>query len=373
MKETTPVGSIGHAHGGLSRAASLRSLKTADNEPALVFALTIDDLNGVKEANTNIWDELMERELQQPDSDLESEIQSLILELQDVSGHLDKDQFYSPKVVEEREKLIRQWDHIVKKYIIEDASEQINISNISYREIMNENESVTTYHTPNALWRAKNEILQLIKENAYISFCKKIQKTEPENRCEALGIRCKEGTCGQEKIIQPSLNPIINTEIESGRSTPATKSIATAMKSSMSTPISGSPQHASPVITPVHSNGGLQHSDSLKVRAKGLTQGRLRQLASPKASSHSSSGSASPSSLSAFLGHLKISTGSGSSTGNLATKMSSIETSGIDSSLNSQNSSVSTSPVLLKKTLTNELPEESSRRKLRLWKNKASK
>lgn len=371
-REVTPVGSLSHAPNGLSRAGSFKSINTVDNEPALVFALTIDDLNDVKEANTNIWDELMERELHNHEVDLESsdeEVESSIVNGNGGAVPLDKNLFYSPKLVEEREKLTRQWDHIIRRYIMEDASEQINLSNNAYAEIMNENESVTNYHTPNALWRAKNEVLQLIKENAYVSFCKKIQKKDPSERCEALGIQCRPGSCAQEggKAIHPSLTPLINGN-ESDIDTPLPKTVTSAMRSAINTPLSRSPQHSSPAITPVSSNSGLNHSDSLKVRNKGKAQGRLRQFASPITTSLSSSGSASPSSLSAFLGHLKINSGSGGST------TSTNELHGTESISASQNSSMSTSPVLIKKTLTNELQaEETGKRKLRLWKNKHSK
>ncbi|CAH2354067.1 hypothetical protein CLIB1423_14S01288 [[Candida] railenensis] len=372
-REATPVGSIGHAPIGSSRAGSLKSMNTVDNEPASVFASTIDDLNDVKEANTNIWDELMERELHNQERDSDSsddEVDSSIINSDVSAVPLDKDSFHSPKLVEEREKLTRQWDHIIKRYIIEDASEQINLSNNAYTEIMNENESVTNYHSPNAMWRAKNEVLQLIKENAYVSFCKRIQKKDPSERCEALGIQCRPGSCAQdgEKAIHPSLTPLINgNESDIGMSLP--KAVTTAMRSAINTPLSRSPQHASPAITPVSSNSGLNHSDSLKVRNKGKAQGRLRQLASPITTSLSSSGSASPSSLSAFLGHLKINSGSGGST-----TSNSNEFHGTESITPSQNSSVSTSPVLIKKTLTNELQaEETGKRKLRLWKNKHNK
>jgi hypothetical protein len=357
----------------LSKPASVKSLNSLDHDPASVFASTIDDI-GIKEASTNVWDDLMDRELHHR-SDLDSVDDR---DVDSVSSNLHSLRYIQSK------KLSQTWGTIIKRFVINDAHDQINLSNQAYGEIMTDLEDVPS---PNSLWRAKQEILQLIKENAYNSFCRVLQsKTEPAAQREALDILCKEAHFDTFNHMKQALNHAasvlpkvvtlthasrpgtIHADLsQSGKLTSAItgthRSVEslTSLKSNNFTTRAVSPTCVSPALTPTVSNGNTKSSN----KSKG--HGRLRHLASPSRA-QSPSTSSSPSSLSAILGHLKINTPSIANTdGSLVhTKDGSLTTP------SSQSTSLSSSPILLKKSITNELAEETGKHKLRIWRNRKS-
>lgn len=357
----------------LSKPASVKSFNSLENDPASVFASTIDDI-GIKEASTNIWDDLMDRELHHR-SDLDSDNNS------DVDS--DSSNLHSLRYIESK-KLSQTWGNIIKRFVMNDAHDQINLSNQAYGEIMSDLEEIPS---PNSLWRAKQEILQLIKENAYNSFCRVLQsKTEPAARREALDIFCKEAHFDTSNHIKQSLNhstsvfPKLVTLVDTSRPgtfhadlspigklagevTETRRSVEslTSLKSNHLSTRAVSPSPRSPALTPTVSSGNIKSSN----KSKG--HGRLRHLASPSRA-QSPSTSSSPSSLSAILGHLKMNT---PSIANIDSSLPHTK----DGSLTtptSQSTSLSSSPVLLKKSITNELAEESGKHKLRIWRNRKS-
>lgn len=87
---------------------------------------------------------------------------------------------------QDRELLADQWNRIINSYIQNDAPDQINISNKSSREILGEHQhNLGNTHNPIVLVNAKNEILQLIKENAYVPFTKNYKPS-----CDELTSEC---------------------------------------------------------------------------------------------------------------------------------------------------------------------------------------
>ncbi|CAK7892586.1 hypothetical protein CAAN1_01S10748 [[Candida] anglica] len=309
----------------LQKTTSGSSANTVDHEPTSVFVSSIDDMgepNLYKEATTNVWDDLMEKEIGaiSDESSLEEE---LIIDTSHISDET---------TLKLNRELMAQWDHIVQHYIDEDAQEQINISNKAYREILSEDLGPKgVIHNPITLLRAKNEVLRLIKENAYTRFVKLIQNEEPSNRCLALQLPCCTENSSKQSSFRTSssslsssspYNSILNSPHQSLTNLQAADSTSTilgtnalsnkkthtrTMSNSLntdSTPNNSANRsipitpNASPMITPV------QSSSQQKYKSKSH---RLRHLASPTSSSGSSS-----SSLSAFLGHLKLNSGSNS-------------------------------------------------------------
>lgn len=104
----------------------------------------------------------------------ESETQSTT-HPQDIETDCRKD--LGLEVPTDGELLSSQWNHIVRTYVRHDSPLQINLSNMSYREIM-EADAPDSPADPSALLRAQHEIFQLIKENAYIPFINLSRETK---------------------------------------------------------------------------------------------------------------------------------------------------------------------------------------------------
>lgn len=121
------------------------SIRSEDHEPTSVFASALElDESPMELA----WGGLRDNIIDSP-PDLSSDDES-----------------------DDKHLLTTQWNLIVESYINNDAPDQINLSNKSSREILQEDTHNSGIHNPLVLLRAKNEILQLIKENAYLSFIK---------------------------------------------------------------------------------------------------------------------------------------------------------------------------------------------------------
>lgn len=68
--------------------------------------------------------------------------------------------------------LINQWNLIINNYIIHDSPNQINISQPHYKSILKEHQ-INRIHNPQVLLVVKQEIMNLLRENAYYSFKEK--------------------------------------------------------------------------------------------------------------------------------------------------------------------------------------------------------
>ncbi|KAK6459180.1 uncharacterized protein RJT20DRAFT_132324 [Scheffersomyces xylosifermentans] len=169
---------IGHSLPGRRRAYSknipsaANSIRSEELDPNAVFVSTIDDLDpeNLTELNNNTWDNLKLKniglDLDEDDED-EDELEDVI----DESEITEVD----------RQLLNSQWDQIISNYINYDAPEQINLSQKLYDQILKESET-NTLHKPPVLLCAKNEVLQLIRENAYMSYLSR-ERTNC-SRCE---------------------------------------------------------------------------------------------------------------------------------------------------------------------------------------------
>lgn len=62
-----------------------------------------------------------------------------------------------------------QWDYIILEFIVDNAPQQVNLSNKTARDILAEND-IKQRHNPIVLIKAKLEVTQLLKENAYSTF-----------------------------------------------------------------------------------------------------------------------------------------------------------------------------------------------------------
>ncbi|KAG2736626.1 hypothetical protein G9P44_000716 [Scheffersomyces stipitis] len=138
------------------------SLKSEDLDPNAMFVSTIDDLEpqNLSTINSNIWEGLKEKTLQplsdSDDDDGEDDALDDEIEEDDIS---DSD----------REALASQWDNIIVNYIQNDAPDQINLSQKLCDQIHQET-AIERTHKPWILLTAKNEVFQIIKENAYMDY-----------------------------------------------------------------------------------------------------------------------------------------------------------------------------------------------------------
>lgn len=125
------------------------SLNSDDHEPPSVFASSIDDLEPSRDIKTT-WDNFRDKSTEvetDNDSDEESGVE------------VDEDKILS-----------NQWNHILFTYVRHDSPLQINLSDASYKEIMEADKSKEKIVNPSVLHRVQLEIFQLIKENVYIPF-----------------------------------------------------------------------------------------------------------------------------------------------------------------------------------------------------------
>lgn len=208
------------------RSFSANSVKSEDHEPTSVFVSTIDDLGNDEMSINNssmrglitpssnrlnqVWDDLRDNNVSDEEDDDESNFNNDdILSVSDIDLDSDDEELSNIKgklTHEDRNLLTKQWDRIINCYIHHDAPDQINISNKSSREILQDDlEFPDKIHDPIILMRAKNEILQLIKENAYQTFKKNYKPLESEH---------------EETINYESPNIILKKPINTRKSSP---------------------------------------------------------------------------------------------------------------------------------------------------------
>ena len=273
------------------------SVRSEDLEPMSVFASTIDDLDEVPEKNemSNVWDNLMEKNV--GDSDTENNSDDESVEQKSVDRG------------EPEEALIAdQWDLVMDRYVHHNSPEQINLSNLSYKKIMEEDSIPNIFHSPQVLLPAKNEVLRLLEENVYHLFVNSCKEKDSTTASPLI----------QPRRVQESPSSLSIDDCEKSR---------LIMKSE-----SG---NVSPILTPTNSNvPKLFHK---------MNKSRLMHLSSSTnnlpVDSGSNSSSSSASSLSNILDHLRLSTNHVSSP---------LNASPIQTPNQSQPQSLSTSPLYLK-------------------------
>lgn len=93
-----------------------------------------------------------------------------------------------------------QWAAIVLTFIYENSPQQINLCNKTYREIVDLDEEKDVVHSPLVLVKAKLEVIQLLRENAYSSFVASQRGVLDD--CECNG-SCANYSFGQPKSEKP--------------------------------------------------------------------------------------------------------------------------------------------------------------------------
>ncbi|EDK37743.2 hypothetical protein PGUG_01841 [Meyerozyma guilliermondii ATCC 6260] len=131
-------------------SSTVMSVQSDELVPTSVFVSSIDDLHPAKDLHST-WDTLRDKSTEEESLD----------------DGIDQD---STSENEDARLLTNQWNHIIFTYVHHDAPLQINLSNMSYQEIIDADKADSGPVSPSALLRAQHEILQLIKENAYIPF-----------------------------------------------------------------------------------------------------------------------------------------------------------------------------------------------------------
>lgn len=96
----------------------------------------------------NVWDKLKESHVDS--SDLEPEL--------DLESEYDNNTL-----------LADQWAYIMKTFVQEDSPQQLNLANLTVKDLL-EKDSQDVIHNPAVLFDARQEIIQLLRENAYGSF-----------------------------------------------------------------------------------------------------------------------------------------------------------------------------------------------------------
>lgn len=275
------------------------SVRSEDHEPMSVFVSTIDDLDEAPEGNEmyNVWDNLMEKNV--GDSDTEND--------SDDEGEEQKSVDQGDAQSEE-DLIADQWDLVMGRYVHHNSPEQINLSNLSYKKIVEEDRIPNIFHSPQVLLPAKNEVLRLLEENVYHLFVNSYKE--------------KDSTTASP-LIQP----------RRAQESPSSLSIDDCDKSRLIT--KSESNNVSPILTPTNSNvPKLFHK---------MNKSRLLHLSSSTnnlpVDSGSNSSSSSASSLSNILDHLRLNTNHVSSP---------LNASPIQTPNQSQPHSLSTSPLYLK-------------------------
>lgn len=276
------------------------SVRSEDHEPMTVFASTIDDLEDAPQGSemSNVWDNLMERNVGDSDTENESDDDNDV-----ESKSVDKSDTES-----DHDLIENQWNLIMNRYVHHNAPEQINLYNLSYKKIVEEDKIPNIFHSPLVLLLAKNEVLRLLEENVYNLFSNSYK--EKDSRTSS-------------PIIQPRRVQESPSSLEMDDSN---KSRLIAKSHSA---------NVSPVLTPTNSNvPKLFHK---------MNKSRLLHLSSSTNNlpidSGSNSSSSSASSLSNILDHLRLNTNHVNSP---------LNASPIQTPNQSQSHSLSTSPLYLK-------------------------
>ncbi|PVH16462.1 uncharacterized protein CXQ87_004753 [Candidozyma duobushaemuli] len=113
----------------------------------------------------NVWDKLKDQHVDstdsEPESDLDSEIDSNTL-------------------------LLDQWDYIMATFVRRDSPQQLNLANSTVKELL-EKDTQDVIHNPAVLLEARQEIIQLLRENVYGSFLSQ-QKSISSSRATSASV-----------------------------------------------------------------------------------------------------------------------------------------------------------------------------------------
>ncbi|CAD1808654.1 Regulator of G protein signaling domain family protein [Candida parapsilosis] len=193
--------SLFRRHQKTSSVASFESLKkkhsirSEELDPQQAFVSTIDDLD----LNAP-WDSFGESHVGEDEEYSDDEEDEEQPNTQDVAELLAK---------KDLQQLNERWLFIMNNYIKHDSPSQINISQKLFKEIVQES-SVCKLHDPIILLKARNEVLQILKENCYSSFASKFKKqmAQPCGGQEGVCCSCgmEENKAGNYRALSPSMN-----------------------------------------------------------------------------------------------------------------------------------------------------------------------
>jgi hypothetical protein len=311
-----------------SKTPSLYSVKSEDLDPQAVLVATIDNLDPQPQgfSTKSVWDDLRLKNINDDDDDSligdgaslrsTNSNQNLMHQKKyanSIDDHTENmennhDTKYSNLNPIDLDLLTYQWNHILNNYIVHYAPNQINLSEKLIKHIIDEHKLGKEIHCPSMLLKARNEVLNLINENAYLGFLNKCKQdlalTSPNP------ILSPVTSSITSPITSPTTSPPMESRLYGKQAIP--KSIATS---------------SSPLLTPVTSNSALSKTKLKKNRFLKLSSSAstLEIQNSPKTppvptATHSastqtqtlitenltSSNSSSSSSITNLFGHLKL-------------------------------------------------------------------
>lgn len=171
------------------RRASVKSQSNVSlaSSTGVPFALDFDEPGP---ESHDPWTHFSHQQLSQDlDLDLENDA-GLVVRVDDLSPTSSR-----AETEPEPETLVSdQWQYIIGMYVEQRAEAQINLSNKTYRAIMDCHVHGVPPHSPHILLAAKQEVMQLIHENTYHPFTKQMQRYCTGSGCEYAGA-CANGGC----------------------------------------------------------------------------------------------------------------------------------------------------------------------------------
>ncbi|ODV77452.1 uncharacterized protein CANTADRAFT_91902 [Suhomyces tanzawaensis NRRL Y-17324] len=245
-----------------------------------VFVSTIDDLGTsqeLSEQNTKAWDDMFQRNVNE---DLEDDEDHNDVHISDFDQDI----------------LSSQWGLIISNYIVNDAPEQINLSEQLYKEILLET-NVDCVHPPGILLKAKNEVLQLIKENAYLTY---LHQHKSEATASPITSPPLSVSAPPPQSPATSLGPSLQSPISKLQASPSSLKFDPHHDDPIVNVPKAASTIASPLLSPTTSHT-QSHSKSKKKRF--LHKPTPTHTVMNEALSSNSSSS---SSISNLLGHLKL-------------------------------------------------------------------
>jgi hypothetical protein len=229
--------------------------------------------------------------------------------------------------------LINQWNLIINNYIINDSPNQINISQPHYKSILKEHR-LDRIHNPQVLLVVKQEIMNLLRENAYYSFKEKnfspihsinspinsinstINRNSPIN--SGLNSRTSPISLNDLKLkkIDNIFNRSSNSDFKKDSIPKSLSSQNSSVNTKLTTPKASSTQ-ISPITSPKYTDVKFSSTQvsptissidlDLKSNLSSFKQKLHKKFTnSPIPQSPSSSAITSSSYLSNFFGHLKL-------------------------------------------------------------------
>lgn len=147
-----------------SRRSSTRSTASLISElpsEGSVFDFGFDEVLPTE----NVWDKLKDQHVDstdlEPELDLDSEIDSNTL-------------------------LLDQWAYIIATFVRKDSPQQLNLANLTVKELL-EKDTQDVIHNPAVLLEARQEIIQLLRENVYGLFLSQ-QKSRSSSRATSASV-----------------------------------------------------------------------------------------------------------------------------------------------------------------------------------------